>query len=85
MQKRKSLRTRFCHCIKSVRKTVRVRPGPYSVRRTEGQKKEGAAIGICVRSVLQTKGKTLKKFRCDTKPYLRTQPILRSMKNKKTL
>ena len=75
MQKRKSLRTRFCHCIKSVRKTVRVRP----------DQKEGAAIGICVRSVLQTKGKTLKRFRCGTKPYLRTQPIIRSMKNKKTL
>ena len=77
MQKRKSLTTRFCHCIKSVRKTVRVRPDPCSVRRTEGQKKEKAAIGICVRSVLQTKGKTLKRFRCSTKPYLHTQPILK--------
>ena len=78
MQKRKSLTTRFCHCIKSVRKTVRVRPG-------QKKEKEKAAIGICVRSVLQTKGKTLKQFRCSTKPYLRTQPIIRSIKNKKTL
>jgi len=85
MQKRKTLKTRFCHCIKSVRKTVRVRPGPCSVgngtacsvRRTERQQKEQAAIGICVRSVLQTRGKTLKKFRCGTKPSLQTQPILK--------
>jgi hypothetical protein len=78
MQKRKTLKTRFCHCIKSVRKTVRVRPGPHSIRRTERQQKEQAAIGICVRSVLQTRGKTLKKFRCGTKPSLQTQPILKN-------
>jgi len=60
----------FCRCIKKVRKTVKARPG---------QKKESAAIGICVKSVLQTKGRTLKKFRCDqtktTKRFLQTQKL----------
>ena len=52
---------RFCKCIKSVKKTIRLRPGL-------GKNREGAAIAVCVKSVLQTKVKTLKKFRCrDTK------------------
>ena len=52
----------MCRCIKQVRKTVR------SITN-----KEKAAIGICVHSVLQTKGRTLKRFRCGKHPYLRTQ------------
>ena len=35
--------------------------------------KEKAAIGICVTSVLQTRGKTLKRFKCGKKPVLFTQ------------
>ena len=42
---------RFCSCIKKVRKTLKSR-------------KESGAIAICVTSVLQGKGRTLKKFRC---------------------
>uniref|UniRef100_A0A6C0KU06 Uncharacterized protein n=1 Tax=viral metagenome TaxID=1070528 RepID=A0A6C0KU06_9ZZZZ len=64
LKKRKSLRTSFCHCIKSVRKIVKAQ-----------KSKESAAIAICVKSVLQTRGKTLKKFRCTKKPFLQTQPI----------
>jgi hypothetical protein len=44
----------FCKCIKKVRKTIKPIKG----------NKESAAIAICVKSVLQTKGKTLRKFKC---------------------
>jgi hypothetical protein len=49
---------RFCSCIKKVRRTVK--------SRTKG--KEQAAIAICVKSVLKSKGKTLKKFSCRNGP-----------------
>ena len=74
---RKSLAKDFCRCIKKVRKTVRLRPGQAKTAAA----KEAAAIGICVRSVLQTRGKTLKKFRCgigNQKPLLQTQSLLPS-------
>jgi hypothetical protein len=58
----KSLLKLFCECIKKVRKTVKA------------VKKEKAAIGICVKSVLQKRGKTLYKFSCK-KRMLRTQPM----------
>lgn len=60
--------TRFCRCIKQVKKTVRLRKGRGDVAR------EKAAIGICVRSVLQTRGRTLKKFSC-RKHKLQTQSL----------
>ena len=64
---------RFCRCIKSVKKTVKVRPG--NAKSTYG--KEQAAIAICVKSVLQSKGRTLKKFKCrgtrSKKAFLQTQ------------
>ena len=59
----KPLATKFCHCVKSVRKTVRA---PLKTR-------ESAAIGICTKSVLQTRGKTLRKFSCKKKVKLSTQ------------
>ena len=59
----------LCHCIKKVRKTVRVRRGQN--KSLKGREK--AAIGICVKSVIQTRGKTLKRFKCGKKPYLLTQ------------
>jgi hypothetical protein len=40
---------RFCKCIKKVRKTVKNEKGP---------------IAICVSSVLHTRGRTLKRFKC---------------------
>jgi len=64
MRRNKSLIGSLCRCIKQVRKTIR------SVAN-----KEKAAIGICIHSVLQTKRKTVKKFRCGKHPYLRTQPL----------
>ena len=45
---------RFCSCIKKVRKTLK-------------QRTESGAIAICVKSVLQKHGRTLKKFRCKGK------------------
>ena len=44
----------FCKCIKKVRRYIKPIKGT----------KESAAIAICVKSVLQSKGKTLRKFKC---------------------
>lgn len=54
---------KFCSCIKKVKQSRK-------------NKKELPAIAICVKSVLQTKGKTLKQFRCGGKsPYLQIQSM----------
>ena len=50
----KKLTKDFCGCIKKVRATVKTKFGS----------KEQAAIAICTKSVIQTKGKTLRKFKC---------------------
>ncbi|NBV77674.1 hypothetical protein EBR66_05940 [bacterium] len=60
----KSLATKFCGCVKKVRRTVRVR---------RNGNRESAAIGICTGSVLQTRGKTLRKFSCKKGAKLQTQ------------
>ena len=62
--RRNSLAKRFCRCVKSVRRTIRGRAG---------SSKEGAAIAICTKSVLQTRGKTLRKFSCSDGVKLETQ------------
>lgn len=68
-----SLISRFCRCIKHVRKTIR----PRSYKNT----KESAAIGVCIRSVIHNKHqsrnrrRTLKKFRCGLSPYIKTRII----------
>ena len=56
--------TKFCRCIKAVRKTIKARPGSTS---------ESGAIAVCNKSILGRRGRTLKKFRCGKKPYLKTQ------------
>jgi hypothetical protein len=53
---------RFCKCIKKVRKTVKTQKGP---------------IAICVKSVLQKHGRTLKRFSCGRKGRVITQRALR--------
>ena len=68
----KSLGNEFCRCIKKVRKTVKVRRGQNNTLKG----REKAAIGICVKSVIQTRGKTLKKFKCTPKPHLLTQKYI---------
>jgi hypothetical protein len=52
--------SKFDRCVKSVRKTVKAR------------NKESAAIGICTKSVLQTRGRTMKRYR---KGRLTTQKL----------
>ena len=69
MSKPSPLAKKFCGCIKKVRKSVIVRPGQNKSLNS----REKAAIGICVKSVIQTRGKTIKKFKCGKKPYLLTQ------------
>jgi hypothetical protein len=71
-----SLSATFCSCIKDVRKKVTPRT-PFTAK-TKKKEKEKAAIAICVRSVLQRRGKTLKQFRCKQEPYLRTQALKHS-------
>ena len=55
---------KFCKCIKAVKKTLKVRPG---------RNKEQAAIAICVKTMLQRKGRTLKRFNCKKGAHLVTQ------------
>ena len=55
------LAQKLCGCIKKVQKSYK-------------NKNERRAIPICVKSVLQTKGKTLKKFSCRNGPKLETKP-----------
>jgi hypothetical protein len=62
---RKNLSKKLCRCIKQVRNSIKPRKGT----------KESAAIAICVKSVLQTRGRTLKKFSCGKKGFLQTQNI----------
>lgn len=57
---------RFCKCIKKVKKTV---------KRLPGRSAESSAIAVCVKSVIQSRGKTLRKFKCGRKPRLQTQPL----------
>jgi hypothetical protein len=71
MSKPSPLGREFCRCIKKVRKTIKVRQGQN--KSLKGREK--AAIGICVKSVIQTRGKTLKRFKCTPKPHLLTQKI----------
>jgi len=66
--RRLSQSRKFCKCIKDVRKTVKAR---------RGSSKEKGAIAICVKSVLQKKGRTLKKFKCGRKARVLTQRRLR--------
>jgi hypothetical protein len=63
MQTNKQLLKKLCSCIKQVRKTVTLKLKPKRIKPA----KESAAIGICVTSVLQTRGRTLKKFSCKKK------------------
>jgi hypothetical protein len=58
-----SVSSKFDRCVKSVQKTVKAR---------KGSNKESAAIGICTKSVLQTRGRTLKRYR---KGRLTTQKL----------
>ena len=62
--KKKSQKAKFCRCIKEVRKTIRPRKGSTA---------EQAAIGVCVKSVLHSRGRTIKRFKCGRPSRLVTQ------------
>jgi hypothetical protein len=62
----RSLSKKFCGCVKKVRKSVHV---------SRKGNKESAAIAICTRSVLQTRGKTLRKFSCKKGAKIQTQKL----------
>lgn len=61
---RKVTARKFCKCIKSVKKTVKAR---------KGSNKESAAIAICTKTMLQRRGRTLKRVRCRGVQRLETQ------------
>jgi len=61
--RRNTFSKKFCRCIQHVRRTIK------GVRGS----KEQAAIAICVKSVLGSRGRTLKRFKCGSKPQLKTQ------------
>jgi len=64
---KENLPKKFCSCIKKVRRTVKL---------NSRKAKEQRAIAICVKSVIQKRGITLKKFKCrNGGPKLETQPI----------
>ena len=68
MKKKKGIRAStkltkdFCRCIKKVRSYIKPRDSQDS-QDSQGSV-ESAAIAVCIKSVLQTKGKTLRKFSC---------------------
>jgi hypothetical protein len=65
---------KFCSCIKKVKRTLKLRKR-YGTKKAREAARESAAIGICVNSVLKTRGKTLKRFTCDKTPSLKTQSL----------
>jgi hypothetical protein len=52
-KRKKGQTAKFNRCVKSVQKTVKAR---------KGSTKESAAIGICVKTVLHKRGRTLKRY-----------------------
>jgi hypothetical protein len=61
------LAQKFCRCIKKVSKTLKVKKSD----------REGVAIAICTKTMLQDRRKkTLKRIRCKRKAVLETQPLL---------
>jgi hypothetical protein len=63
----KVLANKFCKCVKKVRRTVTLRKG------SGDRARESAAIAICTKSVLRTRGKTLRKFSCKKHIKLETK------------
>jgi hypothetical protein len=60
---RESQSQKFCNCIKAV------------IRKSRKPLSENIAIPICVKSVLQTRGRTLRRFKCGKKPRVITQTV----------
>lgn len=61
------LAEKFCRCVKKVGRTLKVKKA----------QREGVAIAICTKTVLQEKRKrTLRKVKCGKTPALQTQALL---------
>lgn len=78
-----ALAGKLCSCIKKVRRTVKLRKSSrrkYMSKEELKEAREAAAIGICVKSVVQRKEqrRTLRRFTCKngTGPRLITQESL---------
>jgi hypothetical protein len=76
------LAQKLCSCIKSVRSKLKTRSKSKTIKvkgkripSTSYKNKESAAIGICVRSVLHSRGKTVKRFQCAKPMRLVTQKL----------
>jgi hypothetical protein len=70
---------KFCGCIKAVRRSVTLRKGSGKGM-SPARARESAAIAICTKSVLQTKGRTLRSVKCGKKGQrakLQTQRLRR--------
>ena len=74
---RESLSEKYCGCIKSVRRSVKVRKSNRTGK--PSQNRESAAIAICTKAVLQSRCRTLRKFNCKRgrSPSLKTQNLLK--------
>ena len=68
---KKSLAKEFCSCIKKVKKSLR----NQNKNKKNMNEYEKGGIAICVKSMLQSKGKTLKKFQCSKHPMLKIQKL----------
>jgi hypothetical protein len=61
------LAQKFCRCVKGVSKTLKVKKA----------QREGVAIAICTKTLLQDKRqRTLRKVKCGKTPALETQALL---------
>ena len=76
MKKVKTQAVEFCSCIKKVKKSLRNQNRKKGIYKKLENYEQGG-IAICVKSVLQSKGKTLKKFHCKKPPMLKTQKLLK--------
>ena len=78
MKKGKTLANEFCSCIKKVKKSLRNQNRKNGIIKNKKlENYEQGGIAICVKSVLQSKGRTLKKFHCKKPPMLKTQSLLK--------
>lgn len=76
MKKGKKAADEFCSCIKKVKKSLRNQNRRKGIYKKVNDYEQGG-IAICVKSMLQSKGRTLKKFHCKKSPMLKTQSLLK--------
>ncbi len=75
MKKSKTQAEEFCSCIKKVKKSLKNQNRKNGKNTKNLNEYEKGGIAICVKSMLQSKGRTLKKFHCKKPPMLKTQTM----------